>query len=145
MCSNTLSRIARSVACGDARSGMWGSIPKSGLSTGDATGRSTSQPSASTPEEFAEIGKQVVHGTDEAWPPPPNVNKAVFFGGFPGRERIEVAPREFSLGLHSAIVPVTDMTDDQLCCRFDRRYWVDVRVWGCRRSAMISTASLAAQ
>jgi hypothetical protein len=83
-----------------------------------------------TPEEIAEIRKEVVRGTDDRWPAPPNVGEAVYFGGFPGVERIEVAPREFSFGLHSAMVPLTDMTDYQLCSRFDRRYWVDARGLG---------------
>ena len=68
--------------------------------------------------------------TDGAWPPPPNLNEVVFLGGFPGGERIEVATREFSFGIHSAMVPLTDLTDYQLCCRFDRHYWVDVRGLG---------------
>jgi hypothetical protein len=73
------------------------------------------------PEEIAEIGKQIVRGTDGRWPSPPNVNEVVFFGGFPGFERIEVAPREFSFGLHSGMVPLTDMTEYQLCSRFNAR------------------------
>ena len=82
------------------------------------------------PKEIEEIGKKVVQGTDGAWPPPPNLGEAVFFGGFPGCERIEVATRGFSFGLHSAMVPFTDLTEYQVCCRFDRRYWVDVRGLG---------------
>lgn len=35
-----------------------------------------------TPEEIAEIGKSVVIGTDGAWPPPPDENGVVYFGGF---------------------------------------------------------------
>ena len=83
-----------------------------------------------TPQEISEIGKNVVIGTDGAWPPPPNVNEVVFFGGFPGCERISVAPSEFSFGLHSGMVPLTDYTEHQIGCRFDRRYWVDVRGLG---------------
>ena len=67
---------------------------------------------------------------DGAWPPPPSVNEVVYFGGFPGCERIEIKTREFSFGLHSGTVPLTDFTDYQLACRFDRRYWVDVRSLG---------------
>lgn len=80
-----------------------------------------------TADEIRNIGKAVVIGTDGAWPPPPNANEAVYFGGFPAAERIEIGPMEFSFGLHSGIVPLTDFTDYQLGCRFDRRYWVDVR------------------
>ncbi|WP_441243346.1 hypothetical protein [Tardiphaga sp. 768_D3_N2_1] len=45
-----------------------------------------------TPDEIAAVGKQVVRGTDGRWPAPPNVGDVVYFGGFPGAERIEVAP-----------------------------------------------------
>ena len=83
-----------------------------------------------TPEEIAAVGKQVVRGTDGQWPKPPNIGEAVYFGGFPGIERIEFAAREFSFGLHSGMVPLTDMTEYQLGCRFDRRYWVDARGLG---------------
>ena len=96
-----------------------------------------------TPEEIAEIGKSVVLRTDGAWPPPPNESGVVYFGGFPGCERIEFAPREFSFGLHSGMVPLTDSIDYQLGCRFDRKYWVDVRGLGLPRSATILAASLA--
>ncbi|OMI09498.1 hypothetical protein BSN85_16345 [Bradyrhizobium brasilense] len=83
-----------------------------------------------TQEEIAEIGKKVVEGTGGAWPPPPNAGEVVFFGGFPGCERVEVAPMEFSFGLHSAMTPLTDFTEYQVGCRFDRQYWVDVRGLG---------------
>jgi hypothetical protein len=43
-----------------------------------------------TPEEIATTGKRIVQGTDGAWPAPPNVGEAVFFGGFPGVERVLV-------------------------------------------------------
>jgi hypothetical protein len=64
-------------------------------------------------EEIAEIGKKVVQGTDGAWPPPPKLNEVVYFGGFPGSERIQIASREFSFGLHSGMVPLTDFTEYQ--------------------------------
>ena len=83
-----------------------------------------------TPEEIASSGKQIVHGVDGPWPAPPNVGEAVFFGGFPGCERDQVTSDEFAFGLHSAMVPLTDFTDYQLCCRLERRHWIDVRGLG---------------
>jgi hypothetical protein len=76
------------------------------------------------------MGKRVVRGTDGAWPPPPNVGEAVFFGGFPGAERIPIAPHEISLGLHSAMVPLTDFTEYQLGARMEPEHRVDVRDLG---------------
>jgi hypothetical protein len=72
-----------------------------------------------TPEEIAATGKRIVQGTDGAWPPPPNIGEAIFFGGFPGVERLSIAPHQISFGLHSAMVPLTDSTEYQLCARMD--------------------------
>ena len=83
-----------------------------------------------TAEEIAATGKRIVQGTDGVWPPPPNVAEAVFFGGFPGAERLPLAAHEISLGLHSAMVPLTSFTDYQLCCQMDREYQVDIRGHG---------------
>jgi hypothetical protein len=80
--------------------------------------------------EIAAVGKKVILGTDGIWPPPPNISEAVYFSGFPGCERIEIASREFSFGLHTGTVPLTDFTDYHFACRFDRRYWVDGRGLG---------------
>jgi hypothetical protein len=83
-----------------------------------------------TPEEIAATGKKIVRSTDGPWPPPPNVGEAVYFGGFPESERDRIAKKEFSFGLHSAIVRLTSFTEHQLCCQFDRRYWMDIRGLG---------------
>jgi hypothetical protein len=83
-----------------------------------------------TPEEIAATGKRVVRGTDDAWPAPPNVGEAAFFGGFPGVERVPIAPHEISFGLHSAMVPLTDFTEYQLGARMEPEYRVDVRDLG---------------
>lgn len=82
-----------------------------------------------TLEEIQATGKQVVPGTNGTWPTPAE-KQAVFFGGFPGCERHLVAHREFEFGLHSGINPLTDFTDYQVRCRFNRKYWVDTRGTG---------------
>ena len=83
-----------------------------------------------TPAEIAATGKKIIRGTDGAWPPPPNKGEVVYFGGFPECERDRIARKEFSFGLHSAMVPLTSFTEHQLCCQFDRRYWMDIRGLG---------------
>jgi hypothetical protein len=83
-----------------------------------------------TSEEIAATGKRIVRGIDGPWPPPPNEGEVVYFGGFPGSERDRIAGKEFTFGLHSGMVPLTSFTEYQLCCQFDRRYWVDVRGLG---------------
>src|SRR5262249_2936898 len=77
-------------------------------------------------EEIAAIGKQVVAG-GENWPPPPASGEVVFFGGFPGNQRLALGPKEVSFGLHCAMTPVSDFTVHQIRCRLDRRNWVDTR------------------
>lgn len=83
-----------------------------------------------TPAEIAATGKKIIRGTDGPWPPPPNKGEVVYFGGFPEGERDRIADKEFSFGLHSAMVPLTSFTEHQLCCQFDRRYWMDIRGLG---------------
>jgi hypothetical protein len=83
-----------------------------------------------TPAEIAATGKKIIRGIDGPWPPPPNEGEVVYFGGFPECERDRITSKEFSFGLHSAMVPLTSFTQYQLCCQFDRRYWVDIRGLG---------------
>ena len=83
-----------------------------------------------TPEEIAATGKRTVRGADGVWPPPPNIGEPVFFGGFPGAERVAVAPHEISFGLYGVMVPLTDFTEYQLCARMEPEYRVDVRDLG---------------
>lgn len=80
-----------------------------------------------TPEEIAATGKKILQGTDGAWPPPPNPDEAVFFGGFPGCERDAIGQHEMVFGLYSAMLRLTSFTDHQLCCQFSREDWIDVR------------------
>jgi hypothetical protein len=82
------------------------------------------------PEEIAATGKQIVQGINGAWPPPPQPNEIVFFGGFPGGERDVIDPYEVVFGLHSAMPRLTSFTDRQLCCQLDRDSWIDVRGLG---------------
>jgi hypothetical protein len=81
-------------------------------------------------DEIDALGKQIVIGSSGIWPAPPNPGEIALFGGFLGSQRIVIAPNEISFGLHLAMTPVTDFTDKQIRCRFDRRNWVDVRGLG---------------
>lgn len=79
-----------------------------------------------TPDEIA-AGKRAARGIDGPWPAPPNAGEAVYIGGFPACERDRIAGKDFSFGLHSAIVQLTSFTEHQLCCQFEREHWFDVR------------------
>jgi hypothetical protein len=49
--------------------------------------------------EIASIGKTVLTGYQQAWPPlPPQQERAVYFGGFPGVETIRLSRNEISFG-----------------------------------------------
>ena len=80
--------------------------------------------------EVLELGKKVLIGTDDVWPNPPNPGEVALFGGFLGSQRIVIGPNEISFGLHLGMTPVSDFTEHQIRCRFDRRNWVDVRRLG---------------
>ncbi len=80
--------------------------------------------------EVTALGKQIVTALDGAWPNPPNPGEVAFFGGFLGSQRVVIGPNEVSFGLHLGTTPVSDFTEHQIRCRFDRRYWVDVRGLG---------------
>ncbi len=80
--------------------------------------------------ELATLGKQIVTGTDGAWAAPPNPGEIALFGGFFGSQRIVTNSSEVSFGMHIAMTPVTDLTDHQIRCRFERKNWVDVRGLG---------------
>jgi hypothetical protein len=82
------------------------------------------------PNEIADLAKCVVVGAEGAWPAPPKEGEIVFFGGFLGSQRIAISPNEVSFGLHLGMTPVSDFTEHQIRCRFERKNWVDVRGLG---------------
>jgi hypothetical protein len=50
-------------------------------------------------DEVAALGKTVLTGYQRQWPPgPPQRDRGVYYGGFPGTETIWSAPREISFG-----------------------------------------------
>ncbi len=52
-----------------------------------------------TPEEVAALGKTILTGSQQQWPPlPPQQDRGVYFGGFPGTETIWTSPQEISFG-----------------------------------------------
>jgi hypothetical protein len=49
--------------------------------------------------EIKAIGKQVLTGYHRTWPPgPPQVDRGIYYSGFPGRETIWLSPDEISFG-----------------------------------------------
>lgn len=71
------------------------------------------------------IGKKPILALDLEWPVPPNVGESVMFGGFPAQERIVRGTDEVDFGFHSAMTPVTSITEHQISCRFNRDTMLD--------------------
>lgn len=82
-------------------------------------------------EEIRTMGKEVVVHDLAAWPPAPlHAGEAVIVGGFPAVERIERLrpngmPIEINFGYYYCNTPLTTVFNDQLTCRFERKYWVN--------------------
>jgi hypothetical protein len=73
--------------------------------------------------ELYRIGKQAIIG--DQWPPlRPTLGQAVFIVGFPGTLRFWLNTRSITFGLHSGLQPVTQITDHEVICAFEREYWV---------------------
>lgn len=52
-----------------------------------------------SPDEVSKLGKTVLKGYQEGWPPvPPQQDRGIYHAGFPGKERIWISPREISFG-----------------------------------------------
>jgi hypothetical protein len=52
-----------------------------------------------TSSEIAKLGKTILTGYQRGWPPPPpQRDRGVYFGGFPGKETIWMSPEEISFG-----------------------------------------------
>jgi hypothetical protein len=76
-------------------------------------------------DELAAIGKQATHGTRD-WPPSNvAVDDGVFFGGFPGRERMQIAAAEVQFGLYVGLTPVSSSSERHFGFSLERDEWID--------------------
>lgn len=65
------------------------------------------------------------HGPRE-WPPANvAVDDGVFFGGFPGRERIQIGDAAVEFGLYVGLTPVSSSSGRHFGCALDRDEWID--------------------
>jgi hypothetical protein len=71
-------------------------------------------------DDLIKMGKQAISGFP--WPPPEHIPEelAVWFGGFPGINRLWIGSNKMSLGISMGHVPITTVTLRQITCRFDR-------------------------
>ena len=75
-------------------------------------------------DDLIKMGKQAISGSP--WPPPEHIPEglAVWFGGFPGINRLWIGSNKMSLGISMGHVPITTVTLRQITCRFDREQFV---------------------
>ncbi|MCA8287570.1 hypothetical protein [Burkholderia vietnamiensis] len=77
------------------------------------------------PDEIAALNKQICHGPAD-WPPRNAAEgNAVFFGGFPGVERRQIAEDTINQGFYVALTPVSSSSERQFGCAFERENWID--------------------
>jgi len=74
-------------------------------------------------DALTKIGR-VPHVNPRAWPPkPPEIGKGVFFGGYPGRHRVE-GPGVIQWGFAGGLDVATAVHEDHICVQFSREDWV---------------------
>jgi hypothetical protein len=80
-----------------------------------------------TDEEVRRLGKTVLTGSQNAWPPsPPQQGRGVYFSGFAGEKTLWLSPSEISF----AATPGGGVADvvgrHDICTLFNRDAWIDV-------------------
>ena len=76
--------------------------------------------------EIRKIGKTVLTGSQNEWPPaPPQQGKGVFFAGYPSVARKILGPNEIEFGIYAANTVATEVTGDLINCQFNRKEWID--------------------
>jgi len=79
-----------------------------------------------SPDEIKAERKRALEGSQSAWPPaPPEIEKGIFFAGFPGVERQQQRLREVSMGLYYGAGTATSVSTTDVSCLFERENWVD--------------------
>lgn len=79
-----------------------------------------------TAAEIAQVGKNILIGNNDAWPPPEAVvGDAALLAGFPGLERRDMGDRNINFGVYAGLTPVTNRSDRHFGCALDQTYWYD--------------------
>lgn len=76
-------------------------------------------------EEIRKLGKHICYGA-ASWPPNAVLeSQSIFFGGYPGVERLKVGPQAYDYGLYVALTPVSSSSERHFACSFERDNWLD--------------------
>lgn len=71
-------------------------------------------------DEVARLGKRVLAGGRDSWPPPPpEPGQEVFLAGYPGRQRTRADDHTTAFGVFHATLVATSVNDRNVCCRID--------------------------
>jgi hypothetical protein len=80
-----------------------------------------------TPEEVETLGKTILTGSQQQWPPlPPQQDRGVYFGGFPGTETIWMSPREISFGALPAGGVASSISEIDVSSLIEREHLIPV-------------------
>ncbi len=73
------------------------------------------------------IGKTILTGCQTAWPPPPpQRDRGVYYGGFPGVETVRLSQREFSFGAAPGGGVASSISDTDVSCLIEREDLIGV-------------------
>ena len=77
--------------------------------------------------EVAEIGKTILTGYQDSWPPkPPQQDRGVYFSGFAGVNTRWIAANEISFGAVPGSGVATSVGPRDVSTQFERQNWIDV-------------------
>lgn len=80
-----------------------------------------------TPAEVAALGRTVLTGSQESWPPaPPQKGRGIYFSGFAGQNTLWLSPTDLSFGAVSGAGVADAVNQRDVCTVFDRSRWIDV-------------------
>lgn len=78
-------------------------------------------------KEIKQIGKLALIGSQSSWPPlPPELDKGVFFVGFPGKERVFTEPTSLSFGLYSALCIAKNVNELNISCQIEHEQNIEI-------------------
>jgi hypothetical protein len=79
-----------------------------------------------TAEEVKGLGKTILTGHQASWPPlPPEQGKGVLFAGYPGCDRLEIAPDTIDFGIFPGFLVATSVSDRMILCLIEEDYLID--------------------
>jgi len=80
-----------------------------------------------TADEIRTIGKTILTGIQKDWPPvPPQLDKGVYFAGFPGVEKRWLSPQEISFGITPGGGVASSVSDKDVSSLMEREHIIPV-------------------